>query len=161
MRLPAAALNCYPCRRPHVEDLYCKATDCFGNTEIASDLKEREPQRAALYMATVALLRASANVADEPCRPPYSAGEASGIKQQLDHYLKCVRSSAKPAARRSTSIPKVCDLVEMNVGDGLKTRLHRLAPMSVAALLNAISSQLCKLKGNKDAIAETIENNLT
>jgi PEP-CTERM motif len=31
-----------------------------GNTEIASDLQEREPQRAALYKATVALVRAYA-----------------------------------------------------------------------------------------------------
>ncbi|MER8968502.1 hypothetical protein NKI25_22835 [Mesorhizobium sp. M0808] len=36
-----------------------------GNTEIASDLKEREPQRAALYKATAGLLRAYANIADE------------------------------------------------------------------------------------------------
>src|SRR5580704_16443377 len=36
-----------------------------GNTEIASDVKEREPQRAALYKATASLVRAYANIADE------------------------------------------------------------------------------------------------
>ena len=36
-----------------------------GNTEIPDDLQEREPQRVALYKATVALVRAYANIADE------------------------------------------------------------------------------------------------
>ena len=36
-----------------------------GNTEIPVDLQEREPQRAALYKATAALVRAYANIADE------------------------------------------------------------------------------------------------
>lgn len=38
-----------------------------GNTEMPEDLAEREPQRAALYKATVALVRAFVNIADECC----------------------------------------------------------------------------------------------
>jgi type I restriction enzyme R subunit len=36
-----------------------------GNTEVPSDLKEREPQRTALYKAAATLMRAYANIADE------------------------------------------------------------------------------------------------
>ena len=59
-----------------------------GNTEIASDLKEREPQRHALYQATVSLVRAYANIADELDTAGYSTAEISRIKQQVDQYLK-------------------------------------------------------------------------
>ena len=61
--LEALALLCEPVEPPKGElehiHYFC------GNTEIPSDLKEREPQRAALYKATVALVRAYANIADE------------------------------------------------------------------------------------------------
>jgi type I restriction enzyme R subunit len=60
--IEALALLCEPVEPPKGElehiHYFC------GNTEIASDLKEREPQRAALYKATVALVRAYANIAD-------------------------------------------------------------------------------------------------
>jgi type I restriction enzyme, R subunit len=42
-----------------------------GNTEIPSDLKEREPQRAR-FTRTVALVRAYANIADELERAGYT-----------------------------------------------------------------------------------------
>lgn len=58
------------------------------NTEIPSDLKEREPQRTALYLAIVVLLRAYANIADELEPAGYSAASVDRIKRQLDHYLK-------------------------------------------------------------------------
>ncbi len=58
-----------------------------GNTEIPSDLKDREPQRAALYKATVALVRAYANIADEFEPAGYTAADIARIKQQLDHFL--------------------------------------------------------------------------
>jgi type I restriction enzyme R subunit len=83
--IEALALLCEPVEPPKGElehiHYFC------GNTEIASDLKEREPQRAALYKATVALVRAYANVADELEPAGYSAADIGRIKQQLKHYL--------------------------------------------------------------------------
>ncbi|MER9970857.1 hypothetical protein [Mesorhizobium sp. M0060] len=58
-----------------------------GNTEIASDLKEREPQRAALYKATAGLLRAYANIADEMDAAGYNNAHFARIKKQVEHYL--------------------------------------------------------------------------
>ena len=84
--IEALALLCEPVEPPKGElehmHYFC------GNTEIASDLKEREPQRNALYQTTVALVRAYANIADELDAAGYSAAEISRIKQQVDHYLK-------------------------------------------------------------------------
>ena len=59
-----------------------------GNTEIASDLKEREPRRVALYKATVALVRAYANIADELGTAGYAPADIGRIKGQLGHYVK-------------------------------------------------------------------------
>ena len=61
--LETLALLCEPVEPPRGElehiHYFC------GNTEIATDLQEREPQRAALYKATASLVRAYANIADE------------------------------------------------------------------------------------------------
>lgn len=54
-----------------------------GNTEIATDLQEREPQRSALYRATAGLVRAYANIADELDAAGYSAADVSRLKQQI------------------------------------------------------------------------------
>ena len=83
--LEALALLCEPVEPPKGElehiHYFC------GNTEIPTDLKEREPQRAALYKATVALVRAYANIADELEPAGYSTADIARIKEQLDHYL--------------------------------------------------------------------------
>ena len=71
--LEAVALLCEPVEPPKGElehiHYFC------GNTEIADDLKEHEPQRVALYKSTAVLMRAYANIADDLpnagyCRTP-------------------------------------------------------------------------------------------
>jgi type I restriction enzyme R subunit len=78
--LEALALLCEPVEPPKGElehiHYFC------GNTEIPADLQEREPQRVALYKATVALVRAYANIADELEAAGYGPAETSPrIKQ--------------------------------------------------------------------------------
>src|SRR3989441_9430691 len=83
--LESLALLCEPVDPPMGElehiHYFC------GNTEIPSDLEEREPQRAALYKATVALLRAYANISDELEPAGYSGTDVVRIKKDLDHCL--------------------------------------------------------------------------
>src|SRR5258708_28321663 len=69
-----------------------------GNTEIPSDLEEREPQRAALYKATVALVRSYANIADELEPAGYDTGNIARIKNRLSHYLNVPQTIPKPTA---------------------------------------------------------------
>ena len=99
--LEAIALLCEPVEPPKGElehiHYFC------GNTEIPTDLKEREPQRAALYKATVALVRAYANIADELEAAGYSEADIGRIKQQLDHYLN-VREIIRKASGESLDL---------------------------------------------------------
>ena len=84
--LEAIAMLCEPVQPPKGElehiHYFC------GNTEIPDDLKLHETQRAALYKATVALVRAYANIADELGKAGYSDADIQRIKQKLDEYLK-------------------------------------------------------------------------
>ncbi len=71
--LEAIVLLCEPVEPPQGEREHIH--DFCGNTEILEDLEEREPQRAGLYKATVALVRAFANIADELEAAGYTEGE--------------------------------------------------------------------------------------
>ena len=74
-----------------------------GNTEIPSDLQEREPQRAALYKATAALLRAYANIADELESAGYGDVDIVRIKQRINNYLN-IREIVRKASGESLDL---------------------------------------------------------
>ncbi len=140
-----------------------------GNTEIASDLAAREPQRSALYKATVALVRAYANIADELGRAGYSAADIARIKRQLDHYLN-VREMIRKASGETLDLkPYEADmrhLLDTYIEADEPRTISPFDDMSLLELIvktgiaNAINTQLGGMKGNKTAIAETIENNV-
>ena len=140
-----------------------------GNTEIPEDLAEREPQRAALYKATVALVRAFANIADELEAAGYSEGEISRIKKDLDRYLK-LREIIRNASGESLDLKAyeadMRHLIDTYIEADASRKISPFDNMSLLELIvksgiaNAISSQLGGIKGNKEAVAETIENNV-
>jgi type I restriction enzyme R subunit len=59
-----------------------------GNTEIPEELKNTELRRSALYKATVAFIRAFANISDDLHAAGYSEREQNEIRSKLDFYLK-------------------------------------------------------------------------
>jgi type I restriction enzyme R subunit len=140
-----------------------------GNTEIPTDLKAHETQRAALYKATVALVRAYANIADEMGKAGYSAADITRIKGDLDRYLK-LREIIRNASGESLDLKAY----EADMRHLIDTYIEADAPRPISpfgdmpllelivksGIASAIDSQLGGLKGNKDAIAETIENNV-
>lgn len=165
--LEALALLCEPVEPPKGElehiHYFC------GNTEIASDLEEREPQRAALYKATVALVRAYANIADELEAAGYSGADITQIKRQLDHYLN-VREIVRRASGESLDLKAyeadMRHLIDTYIVADEPRTISPFDNMSLLDLIvktgiaDAIANQLGGLKGNKNAIAETIENNV-
>jgi type I restriction enzyme, R subunit len=165
--IEALALLCEPVEPPKGElehiHYFC------GNTEIPADLQEREPQRAALYKATVALARAYANIADELEGAGYSIGNIIRLKQQLDHYLN-VREIIRKASGESLDLkPYEADmrhLIDTYIEADEPRKISPFDKMSLLDLIvktgiaNAIARQLGELKGNKNAVAETIENNV-
>jgi type I restriction enzyme, R subunit len=161
------ALLCEPVEPPKGElehiHYFC------GNTEIASDLKDREPQRAALYKATVALVRAYANIADELEPAGYSAADIDRIKQQLNHYLS-VREIIRKASGETLDLKAyeadMRHLIDTYIEADEPKKISPFDNLSLVELIvksgiaNAINSELGGLKGNKEAVAETIENNV-
>ena len=165
--LEALALLCEPVAPPKGElehiHYFC------GNSEIPEDLQAREPQRAALYKATVALIRAYAAIADDLEAAGYSDADIAPIRQQLDHYLD-VRDIIRKASGESLDLKAY----EADMRHLIDTYIQADEPRTISpfegmgllelivktGIAKAINEQLAGLKGNKDAVAETIENNV-
>jgi type I restriction enzyme R subunit len=165
--LEALGLLCEPVEPPKGElehiHYFC------GNTEIPSDLAEREPQRAALYKAAVALMRAYGNIADELDTAGYSTSDIARIKQQRDYYLN-IREIVRKASGESLDLKAyeadMRHLIDTYIEAAEPRKISPFDGLSLLDLIvktgiaDAITSQLGGMKGNKDAIAETIENNV-
>ena len=165
--LEALHLLCEPVQPPQGElehiHYFC------GNTEVAADLQEHEPQRVALYKGTVQLVRAYAGIADELEGAGYSPADAGRIKDRLKHYLD-VREVIRKASGESLDLKAY----EADMRHLIDTYIEadeprKISPFDGIGLLdlivktgiaNAVVAQLGGLKGNQAAIAETIENNV-
>jgi type I restriction enzyme R subunit len=165
--LEALALLCEPVEPPRGElehmHYFC------GNTEITTNLQEREPQRAALYKATASLVRAYANIADELEAAGYSGADIARIRQQLGHYLK-LREIIRKASGESLDLKAyeadMRHLIDAYIQADEPRQISPFDDMSLLELIvqtgiaEAIAQRLGALQGNKNAIAETIENNV-
>lgn len=165
--LEALALLCEPVEPPKGElehiHYFC------GNTEVSEDLQEKKPQRSALYKATASLMRAYGNIADEMEAAGYSAADIVRIKGQVEHYVN-VREIIKKASGETLDLKAyeadMRHLIDTYIEADQSRKISPFDSMSLVELIvktgiaDAIASQLGGLKGNKDAIAETIENNV-
>jgi type I restriction enzyme R subunit len=165
--LEALALLCEQVQPPQGElehiHYFC------GNTEIPTDLEEREPQRAALYKATASLVRSYANIADELEPAGYSSAGIVRIKQQVNRYLN-VREIIRKASGESLDLkPYEADmrhLIDTYIEADEPRKISPFDNMGLLELIvktgiaDAIARQLGGLKGNQNAISETIENNV-
>ncbi|MHA6896913.1 type I restriction endonuclease subunit R [Ralstonia pseudosolanacearum] len=165
--IEALALLCEPVEPPKTELEYIRYF--CGNTEVPSDLAEREPHRVALYKGVLALIRAYANIADELERAGYGPTDIERIKQLQKHYLDLREVIRKAACETLDLKPFEADMRHL-----IDTYIEASAPRKISPFDNiglldlivktgiaaAIACQLGGMKGNKDAIAETIENNV-
>lgn len=165
--MEALAILCEPVKPPQGElqhiHYFC------GNTEIPTDLQEREPQRSALYKATASLVRSYANIADELELAGYDSGRIIRIKDRLKHYLN-VREIIRRASGESLDLkPYEADmrhLIDTYIEADEPRKISPFDNMGLLELIvktgiaDAIAKQLAGLKGNRSAIAETIENNV-
>jgi type I restriction enzyme, R subunit len=165
--LEALDLLCEPVEPPKGELEHIRYF--CGNTEVPSDLQEREPQRTALYKAAATLMRAYANIADELDRAGYSDADIIRIKLQRDRYLS-VREIVRKASGESLDMKAyeadMRHLIDTYIEADEPRKISPFDNMSLLELIvktgiaNAINSQLGGMKGDKEAIAETIENNV-
>ena len=165
--LETLALLCEPVEPPRGElehmHFFC------GNTEIASDLAEREERRALLYKSVAALVRSYANIADELEAAGYTVADIERIKRELDHYLK-LREIIRKAAGETLDLKAyeadMRHLIDTYIEADEPRKISPFDNLSLLELIvktgiaQAINTQLGGLKGNRNAIAETIENNV-
>lgn len=160
-------LLCEPVQPPK-SDLDYMRYFC-GNTEIADDLKKTEPQRVAFYKALVALLRAYGNLADDLVAAGYSEEEIASIKQKMEHYVKLREVIRKASGETLDLKPYEADMRHLIDTYIEATEPRKISPFDGVGLLDlivktgiadAVAEKLANLKGNQEAIAETIENNV-
>jgi type I restriction enzyme R subunit len=160
-------LLCEPVQPPKA-DLDYRHYFC-GNTEIADDLKATESQRVAFYKAVVALLRAYGNLADDLVAAGYSEAEIASIQHKMDHYVK-LREVIRNASGETLDLkPYEADMRHL-IDTYIEAKEPRkISPFDNIGLLDlivktgiadAVAEKLANLKGNQEAVAETIENNV-
>jgi len=163
----ALALLCEPVEPPK-GDLEHIHYFC-GNTEIADDLKVREPHRVALYKAVVALVRAYANLADELEASGYTPQQIEDLKALQKHYLGLREIIRKAAGETLDLKPYEADMRHL-----IDTYIEAQAPRKISpfdgiglldlivktGIADAIAERLGEMRGSKESIAETIENNV-
>jgi type I restriction enzyme R subunit len=163
----ALALLCETVEPPRGELEYIRYF--CGNTEIAADLAAHEPQRVMLYKGVVALLRAWANVSDELGAAGYSEPDIIRLRGLLDHYVKLREIVRKASGETLDLKPYEADMRHLIDTYIEADEPRQISPFEGIPLLDlivktgiadAIAAKLGELKGNRNAIAESIENNV-
>ena len=140
-----------------------------GNTEVASDVQERAPQRAALYKATAALVRAWANLADEMSAAGYSPEDTARIRAKVNAGVdlrQTIRNASGETIDLKAYEADMRHLIDTYIEASMPRRISPFDDLSLLALIvktgiaDAIAERLATLKGNQEAVAETIENNV-
>ena len=165
--LEAIILLCEPVEPPNGELDYIHYF--CGNSENPNALSENEHKRTALYKMTVSLIRAYANIADELTAAGYRDVDIKRIKKHVDEFVK-LREIIRNASGENIDLKAY----EADMRHLLDTYIEAsepkvISPFGDLSLLELIVktgigeaiSQLPKgLQGNKEAVAETIENNI-
>ncbi|GFO97824.1 HsdR family type I site-specificdeoxyribonuclease, partial [groundwater metagenome] len=139
-----------------------------GNTENKNELKENEPKRIALYKHTSALVRAYAAIASEMEKAGYSQGEIEQIKKDVKYY-EDVRAEIKLKSGDYIDLkayePAMRHLVDTYISAKESQTISAFDDMTLIQLIvkrgvDAVSALPEGIKRNKEAVAETIENNM-
>jgi type I restriction enzyme R subunit len=142
---------------------------CAADTSDKGQLAANEPRRAELYKAVRALIRAYAAVANEMSEAGYPEAEASRIKERVRHFESVsqeVRLAAGENIDYSAYEPDMRYLIDTYVeAKDSKTVIsfddvglvEVLAKEGADSLVNRMPEGI---KGNQEAAAETIENNV-
>ena len=141
---------------------------CARDSGDAAQLKENEPKRLSLYKRTAALLRAYANLANEMREAGYCEREAQEIKDEANHYAK-VRQEIKLASGDYIDLkvyePAMRHLLDTYIRAEESEPLSTFDELTLVQLIvergaRAVDALPAGIRGNRQAVAETIENNV-
>jgi len=139
-----------------------------GNPQIPEDLKDSEPRRVSLYKAVISIIRAYANIADEMEEAGYKPNAVENIKNEIKHFEN-VRKEIQLASGDYVDLkqyePAMRHLIDSYIGAEESKKISAFDDLSLVELLvkdgeEALDKLPESIKKNKDAMAETIENNL-
>ncbi len=139
-----------------------------GDSENPNDLKDTEPRRVALYKATISLIRAYANLADEMIDAGYTVAETEKIKTEVK-YFENLRKEIQIASGDYIDLkqyePAMRHLIDSYLGAEESRVLSKFDDLSLVELIvekgkDAINELPENIRKNKDSMSETIENNL-
>lgn len=139
-----------------------------GNTEIPEDLKATEYKRMALYKAIVEYIRAFANLKADFAIADFSTQEIKRFTDKLDFYLT-LRETIRIASGETIDLKAYEADMRFLIDTYIKAdESVTISPFEDISLLDLIETDMDKaieslpngVKGNKEAIAETIENNV-
>ena len=165
--LEEIALLCEPVAPP--KDSLAYIHYFCGNPENEDDLKTNEVKRTALYKQTVALIRAYANIAAEMEEAGYSQTEIEDIKKKVDFYLKLreeIRNASGETLDLKTYEADMRHLIDNYIQAEEPRTISPFEDMTLldmivnSGIADAINSLPKGIKSNKEAVAETIENNV-
>jgi type I restriction enzyme R subunit len=140
-----------------------------GNSEIETDLKEREAQRTALYKGTVALIRAYANISADLVEVGYNEKEINHIEKRLDFYLKLreeIRIHSGETLDLKAYEADMRHLIDNYIQAEESVVVSPFGDIPLLDLIvnsgisDAIGTLPQGIKSNQQAVAETIENNV-
>ena len=158
---------CEPVELPRDTAAYLRYF-CAVESGNADQLKANEQKRLTLYKSVAGLLRAYANLANEMSDAGYSDAEAQEIKAEVDRYER-VRQEVKLGSGDYIDLkvyePAMRHLLDAYIRAEESETLSEFDDLTLVELIvqrgeAAIDSLPEGIKKNRQAAAETIENNV-
>ncbi len=141
---------------------------CTADTRNSNALKDNEPKRVALYKLTSALMRAYANIANEMHEAGYGDPDIEAIKNEVRHYDE-VRNAVKISSGDYVDMklyePAMRRLIDSYIRAEDSEIVSEFKDLGLIELIventdKAIDQMPAGIKKDKEAVAETIENNI-
>jgi type I restriction enzyme R subunit len=158
---------CEPAEAPKDQQAYFRYFSSKDHGD-AEQLKANEPQRLSLYKLVAALLRAYADVVSEMAEAGYHEPEAEAIKKEVSFYEN-LRSEVKLHSGDAIDLkqyePAMRHLIDAYIHAEVSKKLSGFDDLSLVQLIvergaDAVNVLPDGIRKNKEAIAETIENNV-
>jgi len=165
--LEAVRVLCEPVEAPRDTAAFLQFF-CAKDTADKTALKENEPKRLTLYKLVASLLRAYADIANEMPEAGYSDAEIAAIKAEVDHFTH-VRDEVKLASGDYIDLkmyePAMRHLIDTYIRADESRLISAFDDMSLVQMIiergaDAVDALPKGIRENKEAIAETIENNV-
>ena len=158
---------CEPVEPPRDTAAYLRFF-CAADSGDAGQIKENEPRRLVLYKLVAAFLRAYADLANEMGEAGYSEAETQKIKAEVEHFEK-VRQEVKLASGDYIDLkmyePAMRHLLDTYIRAEESEKLSAFDDLTLVELIveqgeEVLDSLPERIRNNREAAAETIENNV-